>query len=62
MFANIDYVGIADYLIKAILGAAVWYGCKYIQEHYSAKLRQRTEQQAKEQERKAAENNTESKS
>lgn len=62
MLANIDYVGILDYVIKAVLGAAVWYGFKLIQEHYSAKIRQREQQQLKEQESKREENKTESKS
>lgn len=39
MFANIDYVGVADYLIKAILGGAVWFIFKLLQDHYSEKIR-----------------------
>ncbi len=48
MFANIDYVGLLDYVIKAILGAVVWFAFKVIQEHYSAKLRKKVEGQTKE--------------
>lgn len=39
MFANIDYVGIADYLIKAILGGAVWFAFKLMQDYYSVRVR-----------------------
>ncbi|HSH67496.1 MAG TPA: hypothetical protein VLB84_17260 [Bacteroidia bacterium] len=39
MFTNIDYNGIVDYLIKAVLGAIVWFGFKLLQDYYSAKLR-----------------------
>lgn len=45
MFANIDYVGIVDYSIKAILGAAIWYGFKFLQDYYSAKIRHRAYEQ-----------------
>lgn len=39
MFANIDYVGIADYVIKAVLGGAVWFGFKLMQDYFSVKVR-----------------------
>ena len=39
MFANIDYVGIADYVIKAILGGAVWFCFKLMQDYYSVRVR-----------------------
>ena len=39
MFANIDYVGIADYVIKAILGGAVWFAFKLMQDYYSVRVR-----------------------
>lgn len=39
MFANIDYVGIADYVIKAILGGAVWFIFKLLQDYYSVRVR-----------------------
>lgn len=39
MFANIDYIGIADYVIKAILGGAVWFGFKIMQDYFSEKVR-----------------------
>lgn len=39
MFANIDYVGVLDYVIKALLGGAVWFGFKLLQEYYSVRVR-----------------------
>jgi hypothetical protein len=67
MFANIDYVGIVDYVIKAVLGAAVWYGFKFLQEYFSTKMRHRAEQllkglENKPSDSKTEENKTESKS
>jgi hypothetical protein len=47
MFANIDYVGIVDYVIKALLGAAVWYGFKFLQDYYSAKMRHKISSELK---------------
>lgn len=41
LFASIDYVGILDYLIKAILGGGVWFGFKLLQDHYSIRARRR---------------------
>jgi hypothetical protein len=38
MIANIDYVGIVDYTIKAVLGALIWFVLKVGQEYVSAKL------------------------
>ncbi|MBA3681754.1 MAG: hypothetical protein H0W73_11425 [Bacteroidetes bacterium] len=39
MFANIDYKGIVDYLLKAVLGGIVWFGFKLLQDYYSVKVR-----------------------
>jgi hypothetical protein len=39
MFANIDYVGVMDYVIKAVLGGAVWFGFKLLQEYYSLRIK-----------------------
>ena len=52
MFTNIDYNGIVDYLIKAVLGAVVWFGFKLAQDYYSARLREKTSITQKEQEDK----------
>lgn len=55
MFVNINYVGILDYLIKAILGAIVWYGFKFLHDYFSAKMHRKMHQQPKEQENKTDE-------
>lgn len=39
MLANIDYIGILDYVLKAILGGAVWFGFKLLQDHYSVRVK-----------------------
>jgi hypothetical protein len=48
MFTNIDYNGIVDYLIKAVLGAIVWFGFKLIQDYYSEKIREKANSSVKE--------------
>lgn len=48
MFANIDYVSVADYVIKAILGGAVWFGFKLLQDYYSVKVRRHAHKQHEE--------------
>jgi hypothetical protein len=40
MFANIDYMGITDYLIKAVIGGLVWFAFKLLQDYYSPKVKQ----------------------
>jgi hypothetical protein len=55
MFANIDYTGIVDYVIKAVLGAMVWYGFKFLQDYFSVKIRRKMLHQIKEQENKTEE-------
>lgn len=52
MISNIDYNGLLDYLIKAILGAVVWFGFKLIQEHHANVLRRRLEQKDKDEQNK----------
>lgn len=47
MFANIDYIGIADYVIKAILGGAVWFGFKIMQDYFSVKARYKAREDMK---------------
>lgn len=39
MFASIDYIGILDYVIKAILGGAVWFSFKLLQDYFSTKVK-----------------------
>lgn len=48
MFANIDYKGVLDYVIKAVLGGAVWFGFKLLQDYYSVKVREKARRQLKE--------------
>jgi phosphotransferase system glucose/maltose/N-acetylglucosamine-specific IIC component len=55
-YANIDLTGLADYALKALIGAIIWFGFKMATEHFSAKLK---EKKAKENEKKESE--TESK-
>lgn len=38
VIANIDYIGILDYCIKAILGSAIWFGFKILSDKYSEKI------------------------
>jgi hypothetical protein len=35
--ANIDYTGLLDYALKAIIGSGVWYAFKLIGEYYLEK-------------------------
>ena len=41
MLANIDYMGIMDYIIKAVAGGVIWCGFKLLQDHYSVIVRNR---------------------
>jgi hypothetical protein len=50
MVANIDYKGVADYVIKAVLGGAVWFGFKLLQDHYSEKVKHNVRKQLKDKE------------
>lgn len=49
MFANIDYKGIVDYVLKAVLGGMVWFGFKLLQDYYSVKVREKARRELKEQ-------------
>lgn len=57
MFANIDYVGIVDYVIKAILGGAVWFGFKLLQDHYSVRVKENARLALKKEEEKHKDEN-----
>ena len=50
MLANIDYMSIADYLIKAVLGGGVWFGFKLLQDYYSARAKAKIKAQLKKEE------------
>ncbi len=41
LFANIDYSGLADYAIKAIVGGAIWMAFKVGAEYVSEKLKKK---------------------
>lgn len=53
--AGIDYTGVLDYVLKAFLGGAVWFGFKLLQDHYSVKVRSRSRKQAELNKRKERE-------
>ena len=38
LFANIDYSGLADYAIKAVVGGAIWMAFKVGGEYFSNKI------------------------
>lgn len=58
MFAGIDYKGVLDYGIKAVLGGLVWFGFKLLQDYYSVKIKHKARRQIKEND---SENKTEEK-
>ena len=39
---SIDYLGILDYTLKAIIGSITWFGLKLIGDYFSAKVRKNT--------------------
>lgn len=47
MIANIDYVSIVDYSIKALLGALIWYGVKLLHDRYLIKMKKKMKEQTK---------------
>lgn len=51
MFTNLDYVGILDYVIKAVLGGLVWFGLKLIADYFTVRLRHHAELQNKKQQK-----------
>lgn len=57
MFANIDYVGLADYSIKAVLGALIWYAVKLLHDRYLINMRKKIYQKNREEKRKRLEEN-----
>lgn len=61
MFANIDYVGIVDYVIKAVLGGAVWFAFKLMQDYYSVRMRNKAGEEFKDPDHKKDQNHNEEK-
>lgn len=49
LFANIDYKGLLDYCLKALLGGAIWFGYKIIGEYYLIKIRKEQKEKQKQQ-------------
>ena len=41
LFANIDYSGLTDYAVKAIVGGAIWMAFKVGAEYISEKLKKK---------------------
>lgn len=60
LLASIDYIGILDYLIKAVLGGGVWFGFKLLQDYYSIRVKKQADKktETKESETKDHENKT----
>jgi hypothetical protein len=42
-YANIDFIGLADYAIKAIIGGIVWFGFKLASEYLANRLKNKKE-------------------
>ena len=38
-YANIDYISVSDYALKAIIGSAVWFGFRLLGDYYSKKIK-----------------------
>jgi|GEM_PF-6891332 len=49
LFANIDYRGLLDYCLKALLGGLIWFGYKIIGEYYLIRLRKTQKEKHKQQ-------------
>lgn len=47
VMASIDYVGLLDYLIKAVMGGGVWFLFKLLQDYFSPFIRKRAEKKLK---------------
>lgn len=44
LFANIDYTGVLDYSIKALVGSAIWFVFKLLGEYLLLKLKEKQRQ------------------
>jgi hypothetical protein len=47
LLANIDYISIADYVIKAVLGGAIWFVFHLLQDYYSEKMKEKPKRNLK---------------
>jgi hypothetical protein len=43
LLANMDYSGLADYAIKALIGGAIWMGFKVAGEFFSSRIKKKKE-------------------
>jgi hypothetical protein len=43
LFANLDYSGLADYALKAVVGGAIWMTFKLAGDYFSNRLKKRNE-------------------
>lgn len=45
LFANLDYSGLLDYAVKAVIGGAIWMSFKLAGDYLSMKLKKRSKAQ-----------------
>lgn len=43
LFANLDYSGLADYALKAVVGGAIWMTFKLAGDYFSNRIKKRNE-------------------
>ncbi len=43
LFANLDYSGLADYALKAVVGGAIWMTFKLAGDYFSNRIKKRSE-------------------
>lgn len=46
LLANMDYSGLMDYAIKALIGGAIWMGYKIAGDYYSQKITKRKNEES----------------
>jgi hypothetical protein len=44
LLANMDYSGLMDYAIKALIGGAIWMAYKIAGDHISERMKRKTDQ------------------
>lgn len=44
LFANMDFGGLAEYALKAIIGAAIWMGFKLTADYLSEKIKNKNKE------------------
>ena len=43
LFANLDYSGLADYALKAVVGGAIWMAFKLTGDYFSNKMKKKNQ-------------------